>query len=488
MDSTMKPGSHLFSPISFQESTPLYRQLYERVRRAISVGLLFPGDRLPSARMLAKELGVARGTIEQAYSLLIAEGYLQAHGQAGTRVNPDLPSASLPVAEAPVSPSAPDAEQQILWRPSQLLPFQMGVPAFDAFPRKLWARLGARYLRSMQLPDLDYPAPYGLPALRNAIASYLQVSRGIDCTANQVFITSGWRANLQLATLALLKSGQRVWVEDPGYPPTRQLLSQSGLCPIAVSVDREGINVERGIAQANDASMAVVTPAHQSPLSMSLSLPRRQALLQWATAQNAWIMEDDYDGEYRYISRPLPALASLDRHGRVLYAGTFSKVLFPGIRLAYLVVPQSQVAAFEHINRIFFASASPTMTQSIVASFITEGHFARHIQRTRRLYAERRTATITVLQGILGNRIRIDSQPGGMHLVLRLPDKFSDRQLADRLLAQGIAVQPLSRWAVSGSGDNALLVSFTNCTTVMESERLAALILAECEQHGNSLA
>ncbi|GKV88306.1 PLP-dependent aminotransferase family protein [Pectobacterium carotovorum] len=481
----MKPDSPLFFPLSFQEGTPLYRQLYERVRRAISVGLLSPGDRLPSARMLAKELGVARGTIEQAYSLLIAEGYLQARGQAGTLVNPDLPLAPTSVTDATIYPSAPDDEQNILWRPSQLLPFQMGVPAFDAFPRKLWARLGARYLRSMQLPDWDYPAPYGLPALRNAIASYLQVARGIDCTTNQVFITSGWRANLQLAALALLKSGQRVWVEDPGYPPTRQLLSQSGLCPVPITVDREGLNVERGIALANDASMAVVTPAHQSPLSMSLSLPRRQALLQWATEQNAWVMEDDYDGEYRYVSRPLPALASLDRNGRVLYAGTFSKVLFPGIRLAYLVVPQAQIATFEHISRIFFASASPTMTQSIVASFIAEGHFARHIQRTRRLYAERRTATIAALQGILGNRIHIDSQPGGMHLVLRLPNSISDRQLADRLLAQGIAVQPLSRWAVSGNGDNALLASFTNCATTAEPERLATLILAELEQQGS---
>lgn len=479
----MKPDSPLFSPLSFQESTPLYRQLYERVRRAISTGLLSPGDRLPSARMLAKELGVARGTIEQAYSLLIAEGYLQARGQAGTQVNPDLPLAPTSVTDASVSPTAPDDEQNILWRPSQLLPFQMGVPAFDAFPRKLWARLGARYLRSMQLSDWDYPAPYGLPALRNAIASYLQVARGIDCTASQVFITSGWRTNLQLAVLALLKSGQRVWVEDPGYPPTRQLLSQSGLCPVPVTVDREGLNVEHGIALANDANMAVVTPAHQSPLSMSLSLPRRQALLQWATEQNAWIVEDDYDGEYRYVSRPLPALASLDRHGRVLYAGTFSKVLFPGIRLAYLVVPQAQIATFEHISRIFFASASPTMTQSIVASFIAEGHFARHIQRTRRLYAERRAATIAALQGILGDRIHIDAQPGGMHLVLRLPDSISDRRLADRLLAQGIAVQPLSRWAVSGNGDNALLASFTNCATMAEPERLATLILAELEQH-----
>lgn len=367
------------------------------------------------------------------------------------------------------------AADDVLWRPAQLLPFQMGVPAMDAFPRKIWARLGARYLRGMQAADLDYPPPHGLPALRSAIAAYLQVARGIDCGAHQVFVTSGYRASLQLAALAVAKPGDRAWVEDPGYPPTRQLLRAAGLLPVAVPVDDQGLVVERGMALAPDARLVAVTPAHQSPLSMSLSLPRRHALLDWAAARNAWVVEDDYDGEFRYAGRPLPALASLDRHGRVLYAGSFSKVLFPGIRLAYLVVPQAQVAAFERVARTFFAAAMPAITQSIVADFMTEGHFSRHIQRMRKLYAERRAATVTALErGLAG--LRTEPQPGGMHLVLRLPGACTDRPLAEKLLAQGMAVQPLSRWWASECSDSALLLSFTNCTTPAQAERLGGLI------------
>ncbi|MEG1454370.1 MAG: PLP-dependent aminotransferase family protein, partial [Comamonas sp.] len=431
----------------------------------------------PSARALAKELGVARGTIELAYELLTSEGYLLARGQAGTVIHPALqPAAAL--APAPVAPPdmPPSSTRDMLWRPAQLLPFQLGVPAMDAFPRKIWARLGARYLRGMQAADLDYPPPHGLPALRSAIASYLQVARGIDCGAHQVFVTTGYRASLQLAARAVMQAGERAWVEDPGYPPTRQLLRESGLLPVAVPVDAQGLMVERGIALAPDAKVVTVTPAHQSPLSMSLSLPRRHALLEWAAAQCAWVVEDDYDGEYRYASRPLPALASLDRHGRVLYAGTFSKVLFPGIRIAYLVVPQAQVAAFERVGRIFFAAATPAITQSIVADFMAEGHFSRHIQRMRKLYAERRAAAIAALERGLEGRLRTEPQPGGMHLVLRLPGERSDQPLAEKLLAHGMAVQPMSGWWASECTDSALLLSFTNCTTAAQAERLGRLI------------
>ena len=493
------PTTDAFAPLALQGQGPIYRQLYERVRAAIAAGTLQPGARIPSARALAKELGVARGTIEVAYELLAAEGYLLARGQAGTVVNPALqPSASASNVPAPAAQAnapgvettaplasaahpttalpAPSPPRDTLWRPPQLLPFQMGLPALDAFPRKIWARLGARYLRGMQAADLDYPAPHGLPALRSAIASYLQMARGIDCGAHQVFVTTGWRHSLQLAVLALLQPGDQAWVEDPGYPPTRQLLRESGLNIVAVPVDADGMDVAHGIALAPHARLAAVTPAHQSPLSMSLSLPRRQALLDWAAASGAWVMEDDYDGEYRYASRPLPALASLDQHGRVLYGGSFSKVLFPGIRLAYLVVPHAQVAAFERAGRVFFAAATPAITQAVVASFMAEGHFSRHIQRMRKLYAERRSATLAALEKGLGGQLRAEPQPGGMHLIVRLPMPGSDRPLAERLLAHGMAVQPLSPWWASERNDAAILLSFTNCTTTAQAEQLGRLI------------
>jgi GntR family transcriptional regulator/MocR family aminotransferase len=416
-----KPGN--ISPLDPAAAEPFYRQIYDRFRSAIASGVLKPGDRIPSARALTKELGLARGTIDAAYSLLAAEGYVQARGQAGTIVTPDL-KPRLPLASSP--PRSGDGRYKPSYRPDTTLPFQMGLPALDAFPRKIWARLGARCVRAMQPADMAHPSVYGLQALRDEIAAYLHVSRGVNCSPAQIFVTSGYRHTMELISRSLLKAGDRVWLENPGYPPTRQLLKHMNIAAVAVPVDPEGIVVSEGMKSAPRARAAVVTPAHQSPLGVSLSLPRRLTLLDWAARQNAWIVEDDYDGEYRYVSRPLPALKSLDRDGRVLYAGTFSKLLFPSIRLAYLVVPEALVERFEQISQAF-AGGSPQLTQAIVTAFITEGHFARHIQRMRKLYAERREATVAGLESVLGKHMRIDSQPGGMHLILRLQGRRSDR-------------------------------------------------------------
>ncbi|CAB3635713.1 HTH-type transcriptional regulatory protein GabR [Achromobacter mucicolens] len=453
---------------------PLYRQIYERFRGAIAEGTLKPGDRIPSARALAKEIGVARGTIEVAYSLLASEGYIQARGQAGTVVAPNLQ----PLARsAPAAKARPAEAQEDGWqRPAAPLPFQMGLPALDAFPRKIWARLGARHLRGMQPPDLAYPDPSGLLALRTATAAYLQVARGIQCTPSQVFITTGYNNTLQLIMQALFKPGDSVWVEDPGYPPTRALLAQAGMQAVPVRVDAQGLVVQAGIAQDPRARAAVVTPAHQSPLCLSLSLPRRQALLDWAERSSAWIVEDDYDGEYRYVGRPLPALKSLDRQGRVLYSGTFSKVLFPGMRLAYLVVPEEQAPRFERLC-LLLAGGAPALTQAVLASFINEGHFARHIQRMRRLYSERREATAAALSSVLGNRLRIDPQPGGMHLVARLDGHQTDRELAARMLRQGLYAHALSHWSAAPDARAGLLMSFTNIVSAEQAEQLARRIL-----------
>ncbi len=462
------------SPLDPAAAEPYYRQIYERFRNAISSGLLKPGDRIPAARALAKELGLARGTIEAAYSLLVAEGYIQARGQAGTIVAPGLkPQTPVAIPEPPLDKRI----SSIGFRPDSILPFQMGLPALDEFPRKIWARLGARCVRAMQPSDMAHPSIYGLPKLRAEIAAYLQVSRGINCAASQVFVTSGYRHTIELIGLALLKAGDRVWLEDPGYPPTRELLAHMQIAAVPVRVDQEGMVVSEGIKSAPRARAAVVTPAHQSPLGVSLSLPRRQALLDWAGRHNAWIVEDDYDGEYRYVSRPLPALKSLDRDGRVLYAGTFSKVLFPSIRLAYLVVPESQVERFEQIIQTF-AGGSPELTQAIVTAFITEGHFARHIQRMRRLYAERREATSAGLQSVLGQHVRIDAQPGGMHLILRLQGRQSDRELVARMREEGLYAEALSDWTKEGEGASALLVNFTNIDSRRTAEKLGKRILS----------
>lgn len=453
------------SPLDPEAAEPFYRQIYDRFRGAIASGVLKPGDRIPSARALTKELGLARGTIETAYSLLAAEGYIQARGQAGTVVTPDLKPGT---AVASSLPPPNRGNPAVSFRPDTILPFQMGLPALDAFPRKIWARLGARSVRAMQPADMLHPPVYGLPELRGQIATYLQVSRGINCSASQIFVTSGYRHTIELIAHALLDGGDSVWLENPGYPPTRDLLGLMKIATVPVPVDGYGMMVAEAIRLAPKARAAIVTPAHQSPLCVSLSLPRRLALLDWATRNDAWIIEDDYDGEYRYVSRPLPALKSLDRDGRVLYAGTFSKVLLPSLRLAYLVVPQSQVERFEVIGQVS-TGGSPELTQSIVTAFITEGHFARHIQRMRKLYAERRAATAAGLASALGKHVYIDSPPGGMHLILRLQSGQSDREIVARMRSEGLYAEALSDWMMGEEGAPALLVNFTN----VDSERTA---------------
>jgi GntR family transcriptional regulator/MocR family aminotransferase len=461
------------SPLDPTATAPFYRQISDRLRGAITSGLLKPGERIPSARALTKELGLARNTVQAAYALLAAEGYIQARGQAGTIVAPAFQP------RTPMATPKPPSNNGIAaasFRPDSILPFQMGLPALDMFPRKIWARLGARCVRAMQPSDMVHPPVYGLSVLRAEIAAYLQVSRGINCSPSQVFVTSGYRHTMELIGHALLKVGDCVWLEKPGYPPTRELLDHMNIATVSVPVDREGMIISDGIKLAPHARAAVVTPAHQSPLCVSLTLARRLELLDWAMQNSAWIVEDDYDGEYRYVSRPLPALKSLDRDGRVLYAGTFSKVLLPSIRLAYLVVPETQVERFEQISQAF-AGGSPELTQAIVAAFIKEGHFARHIQRMRSLYAERREATAEGLKNVLGKHMRIDLQPGGMHLILWLQGQQSDRRLVARMREDGLYGEALADWTLDDDGASALFLSFTNIDSQRTAETLGKRIL-----------
>ena len=472
----MKTPIPRFSPLDPGSSEPIYRQLYWRFREAIANGVLGPGERVPAARALAKELGLARGTIDAAYSLLTSEGYLQARGQAGTIVTPDIP----------IQPTAairtPDSSPSVRHQP-ETLPFQMGLPALDAFPKKVWAQIGARCVRSTRAQDMANPSAHGLQSLRTAIATYLQVSRGIACSPAQIFITAGYRDTLSLIAHALLKAGDRVLIEDPGYPPTRQLLEHLHIQTVALPVDHDGLQLPAQGSDALQAQAAVVTPAHQSPLCVSLSLPRRLELLGWASRQQAWIIEDDYDGEYRYVSRPLPALKSLDRDGRVLYSGTFSKVLFPGLRLAYAVVPQEQVERFQQASQTF-RSSCPELTQAIVATFMTEGHFARHIQRMRKLYSERRAFTVAGLKKVLGNRVHIDANPGGMHLILRLGNQMTDWELVERMRQDGLFAEALSEWSLLGEKPSGLLLGFANITSQASAEQLGERILALLEPAG----
>lgn len=437
-------------------AVPVHRQIYQRVREAIAAGTLHAGERLPSARGLASQLGVARGTVDAAYARLLGDGYIVTRGPAGSIVAPHLKPGALPVRT--VEPARPAAGG----RAAPEVPlFRLGIPAFDAFPRKLWSRLASREARALRPAGMTYPDPAGHAPLREAIAAYLAIARGVVCDPGQVIVTAGYQGALALVARVLLRPGDRVWLEDPGYFMTRQALELVGAAIAPVLVDAEGLRVADGAAAAPDARLAVVTPSHQSPLGMTLALARRLALLDWADTANAWIVEDDYDSEYRYTGPPSPALKSLDARDRVLYAGSFSKVLMPGLRLGYLVVPGSLVDTFVNAARLL-DGGQPVLPQAVVARFMAEGHFARHLRRMRALYAARRNALATALAAEFGDGLRIELQAGGMHLLARLPAGADDVALGARANDAGLAVAALSPAAIEHAVAPGLILGFTN--------------------------
>ncbi len=447
--------------------TPLYRQIYQRLREAITSGTLRPGERLPSARTLASQLAAARGTIDSAYELLASEGYIVSRGAGGTFVSPNLAGVFGNTRPAPprIAPSNAGSQGRAPAAVSRApQPFQLGLPALDAFPRKVWARLAAKRARDLPVSALISPDPFGYRPLREAIASYLAVSRGIRCSPEAIVITAGFQGAMGLITRTLLSPGDAVWVEDPGYVHARGALIAAGAKLIPVPVDERGMDIAAGMARAPLARLAMVTPSHQFPSGVALDLSRRLSLLAWADRGGGWIIEDDYDGEFRYDSKPLPALKSLDERDRVLYAGTFSKVLFPGLRLGYVVLPAAIIEDFARILYNFYRDGS-TFVGSVVGDFMAQGHFARHIKRMRQLYAERRAALAAALNQVFADRFRVDLQAGGMHLLAYLARAEKDAALTRTASAQGLTLNALSACSIEHDCGQGLVLGFTNIPT-----------------------
>jgi len=463
---------------------PLNRQIYERVRAAILDGRLPPGARLPSWNSLASQLGVSRGTVKAAYDWLAGEGYIVGRGPAGTVVSPELrriTSATPPGAEGTRGSLRQDAGTETPFGGRWGVPprpFQPGVPGLDVFPRKLWSRLVARHAARLGPSDMSYPDPAGHPALREAVAGYLAVARGIACSPDEVFVTAGFTGALDLITRALLREGDQVWCEDPGYPNAREGLRLAGAAIIPVRVDGDGLNVAQGVARAPGARLALVTPSCQAPLGARLPLPRRLALLEWAARAGSWVVEDDYYSEFRLQGPPLPALKSLDGGARrVLYVGSFSKVLLPGLRLGYVVVPAAEAPRFARIAAYLTPSAS-LGAQRAVADFVAQGHLGRHIRRMRALYAARRAALVAALQSACGARLSINVQDTGMHLLAHLPRGMDDVALTWHTAAEaGLGPVPLSPWAVEAEFGPGLMLGFAN--TPVEAVEAQARLLAE---------
>ena len=452
----MRIAASLLPPLALETQgkrggTPLYRQLTDWFRQAILDGRLKAGQRVPSTRGLAKELGISRIPVLGAYEQLLAEGYLESSVGAGTRVVRSLPGAAASPARAAVTGSvrrkvAKRVEAARLPDPMWLRnqgAFRVGLAALEDFPIALWTRLLSRHARKTSAAHMVYGDTMGLLPFREAIASYLGTFRGVRCDAAQVMVTTGSQQGLQFVAQALVDQGDRVWLEDPGYPGARQAFGLVGARLTPVRVDEEGLDVEQGIQRAGDARLAYITPSHQFPLGGTLSAARRMALTEWAGRHGSWIVEDDYDSEYRFGGRPLAALQGADPHGRVIYLGSFSKVMFPALRLGYVILPRDLVPAFSVIREASDTFPA-TLQQSVMTEFIREGHFARHLRRTRQTYRERHAALVAAIREMLPPRFEMAGSDTGMHLTLLLPEGMDDVALTRRAATAGISVRPLS--------------------------------------------
>ena len=460
----------------------LNRRLYERLRSQILTGHFRPGAKLPSTRALAVSLGVSRNTVTSAFAQLTAEGYIRGRSGSGSYIAHELPndlthpskdktsaqrSESRSSPRFPVRFSAPTDRAALALLPSmEVRPFQPGIPALDAFPYTLWTKLLNRQWkrqRAHMRQMLSYAGTAGFPALREAICSYLSISRGVQCQPEQVIVAGGIQQALHLVTRVLLKPGDPVWVEEPGYFAAQSVFEAASAELIPVKVDSNGLNVSAGIAANPRARLVYTTPGNQFPLGAAMSVARRVELLRWAAKSGAWILEDDYDGEFRYSSRPLPALQSLDRAGSVIYVGSFSKVLFPALRLGYLVAP---AALLERMLVAKFAAAfhSPTIDQAIVAEFINEGHLLRHIRRMRALYLERLEVLLETAHSELQGAVTIKRPDGGMHVVASLPAGVDDRAVAIAANKMGVSSLPMSLCYVGRKRSSGLILGYAAYT------------------------
>jgi GntR family transcriptional regulator/MocR family aminotransferase len=495
-----------------ESATPRYRQIYDAVRAAILAGQLTPGTRLPATRALATALGVARNTVVNAFEQLIAEGYLASQVGAGTTVARTLPDArphrSLPeqkrAGERRTQKNTEYARENAEWaeasrtiprrsraiqrsdlsssgdakghlsrrgamlattrvsvapQPAPVQPFRTGTPDFAAFPGAVWARLASRHWQHPAPEVLTYGDPAGYWPLRVAIAAYLGEARAVRCTPEQVIVVAGSQQGVDLAARLLLDPGDAAWVEDPGYLGARAALMAAGATIVPIPVRPEGLDVAAGLARAPQARLACVAPSHQFPLGVMLSLQARLALLDWAIQASAWVVEDDYDSEYRYGGRPLAAMQGLDNAGRVIYIGTFSKVLFPSLRLGYVVAPPELAPAFA-AARALADRHSPTVEQAILADFIAEGHFARHIRRMRTLYGARQAVLIDAVQREIGDGLTLAPANAGMHLVAWLPEGADDQHIARSLAEAGITAHPVSAFIHSVALRPGLLLGY----------------------------
>ncbi|YCH23520.1 PLP-dependent aminotransferase family protein [Pseudomonas sp. D1-3] len=442
------------SGLRLQPGEGLARQLYGALRERILDGRLPGGTRLPASRQLAERLNISRNTVNRALDQLYAEGYVQGRVGDGTYVADIAAVAQPAVVEAPgVVANAPMQLLEANCLPAPLpgppRAFRVGVPAFDLFPFETWARLSARFWRKPSPARLGYGDPAGDPQLRELIAAYLRSSRGLQCDPSQIVVTSGAQQAISLCAQLLIEPGDTVAIEDPGYRAAAHAFRVAGARLRGIAIDADGMDVA-ALERGEECRLAYVTPSHQYPTGVTLSLPRRLALLDWAERNGAWIIEDDYDGEYRYSGTPLAPLAALGRCQRVLYVGTFGKIAFPALRLGYLVLPPRLAQNFAR-RRAVDMRHSEIGTQVVMAEFIAAGHFQRHIRRMRNAARARRDALLAGWPADVPGCAPLPEVHAGLHLSVRCESLARERELIAAAAAVGVEINPLSvQWLPEG--------------------------------------
>lgn len=473
-------------PIDIDRSSgvPLFRQVYAQIRDAVATGKLKPGDKLPSTRALSARLKVARAVVVTAFEQLLAESVIGGRVGAGTFVSEHLPH---DLSHRAAEKSSRPATFQV---PAGLRdgflehasaqddrPFATGRTRFDPRTTTVWRRLSTRAARDIGRSDLGYADPRGSEALRGVVCRYLQTARGVRAENDQIVITTGTQQAVDLAIRVLLKPGDTAWVEDPGYILTAQALKAAGIALCPVPVDGDGLHVGQGLKSAPKARAAFITPSNQFPTGAVMSMARRLELLTWAKARQSWIIEDDYASEYRYGGKPLASLQGLDDVGRVIYVGTLNKVLFPGLRMGYLVAPRDLVAAF--VGMRYLMDRQPaSLTQAMVTAFMTEGHFAAHLRRMRAAYAEQRDTLTAELTKHGSDLFDIVAPDQGLHLVAYLKKHRSDLRLESQLRPKGVVVRAMSRLYLNAKPRQALMLGFSGFSPEQIRPAAKELVLA----------
>lgn len=480
--------------------TPLHQQIYDAYVTAIMNGSLRTGQRVPSTRMLASELGLSRFPVLDAYAHLLAEGYLETRIGAGTVVSQSLPDEQRMTSELP-GPRAEKASPgprpfskraanivslvNARWRRGTGA-FGVNQVAYEHFPFRIWNSLVMRHCRSVRAKSLDYGDPLGSPDLREAIATYLRTARGVQCEAHQIMMVGGSQQGLEIATRVLLDPGSHVWMEEPSCAYTRIVFAANDCVMVPVPVDYEGLNVAAGIKRCREAQAALVTPSHQYPLGVIMSASRRMELLDWAQKSGSWIIEMDYGSEFRSESKPVASLQGLDVNDRVIYIGTFSKVLFPSLRLGYIVIPTDLIEHFVSVRMAMDLGPS-SLHQAVLADLISEGHFSRHLRRMRMLYGERRSVLMESIRKEFGFGVDVSGGQAGMHLTVTFKG-ICDQEIVRRARSKNLWLTPLSTSYFGEASRQGFILGFGSTSveaipaavhklrTILEAEEAAAAV------------